>query len=57
MSVKNLVGWLNGMIDNITFAPPKKEAMTFIRKNIETILVLSTISIVCAVCLALGLHT
>ena len=35
----------------------KKEAMTLIKRNIEAIVVLSTISIVCAVCLALGLHS
>ena len=31
--------------------------MTFIKRNIETIVVLFTISIVCAVSLAIGLHS
>jgi len=35
----------------------KNEAMTLIKRNIEAIIVLSTISIVCAICLALSLHS
>jgi hypothetical protein len=31
--------------------------MTLIKRNIEAIVVLSTISIVCAICLAIGLHS